>query len=107
MLLIFCQNPMNQLILGDCLEVLQKLEPESIDLIYIDPPFFSTRDYKVSWGADGEFLGVSGRFINEVEKIKQWLHRLLPEMKRVLSIKGILVFRNKNGFLLFVDSLIK
>jgi len=31
---------MNQLILGDCFEVLKKIEMASVDLIYLDPPFF-------------------------------------------------------------------
>ncbi|HDM37639.1 MAG TPA: hypothetical protein ENG55_01095, partial [Candidatus Omnitrophica bacterium] len=40
----------NQLILGDNLEVLRTLPSNSIDLIYIDPPFFSGRQYNVIWG---------------------------------------------------------
>ena len=32
---------------GDCLDWLaKKVESESVDLVYIDPPFFSQRDYK-------------------------------------------------------------
>ena len=39
---------MNKLYYGDCLEILQhSLEDESIDLIYIDPPFNSKRDHNV------------------------------------------------------------
>ena len=42
---------MNTLYFGDCLEVLQKLHGESkegfIDLVYIDPPFNSKRDYNI------------------------------------------------------------
>lgn len=98
---------MNKLILGDCLEVLKKIDSESIDLIYIDPPFLSKKDYEVSWGNNGEFLGISGRFVSEVEKMKKWLYKLLPEMKRVLAVKGIVVFRVENDFILFVDSLIR
>ncbi len=98
---------MNKLILGDCLEVLKKIDSETIDLVYIDPPFFSTRDYKVSWGADGEFLGISGRFVTEEEKMKQWLNKMLPEIKRVLSIKGILLVSVGDNFLLFVEDLIR
>lgn len=41
---------MNQLILGDNLEILKKLNSESVDLIYLDPPFFSNRNYEVIWG---------------------------------------------------------
>jgi len=41
---------MNKLYLGDCLDVLRnelEIKPESIDLIYIDPPFNSKRNYSV------------------------------------------------------------
>lgn len=31
--------PLNQVLLGDCLEVLPKLPPHSIDLIFADPPY--------------------------------------------------------------------
>ncbi len=39
---------MNQLYLGDCLNVLQDfIKDESVDLIYIDPPFNSKRNYNI------------------------------------------------------------
>lgn len=39
---------MNYLYLGDCLNVLRdSVENESVDLIYIDPPFNSKRDYNI------------------------------------------------------------
>lgn len=39
---------MNQLYFGDCLDVLREHIPdESVDLIYLDPPFNSKRDYSV------------------------------------------------------------
>jgi site-specific DNA-methyltransferase (adenine-specific) len=39
---------MNYLCLGDCLEVLRDFIPdESVDLIYIDPPFNSKRNYNI------------------------------------------------------------
>jgi site-specific DNA-methyltransferase (adenine-specific) len=39
---------MNTIYLGDCLEVLRDNIPdESVDLIYIDPPFNSKRDYSI------------------------------------------------------------
>jgi len=43
---------------GDCLEQLEKLPPTCIDLIYIDPPFNSNRNYaewgEVFWGETKE-----------------------------------------------------
>jgi len=39
-------SPENKLFYGDCLTVMQQeMEPESVDLIYLDPPFNSARDY--------------------------------------------------------------
>jgi len=29
--------------IGDCLDVLQEMEPESVDLVYVDPPFFTQK----------------------------------------------------------------
>ncbi|TAG46572.1 MAG: hypothetical protein EAZ31_00270, partial [Cytophagia bacterium] len=55
-------NSMNKLILGDCLEVLKTLETETVDLIYIDPPFFSNRTYEVIWGDKGEIRSFEDRF---------------------------------------------
>jgi len=39
---------------GDCLEQLQSLPDACIDLIYIDPPFNSNRNYEVFWGETKE-----------------------------------------------------
>ena len=36
---------MNRLFYGDCLAVMQEMQRESVDLIYLDPPFNSSRDY--------------------------------------------------------------
>ena len=39
---------MNHLYLGDCLNVLREnIKDESVDLVYIDPPFNSKRDYNI------------------------------------------------------------
>jgi len=35
----------NRLYYGDCLTVMQEMPPGSVDLIYLDPPFNSNRDY--------------------------------------------------------------
>lgn len=51
----------NQLILGDNLDVLKTFPSESVDLIYIDPPFFSNRHYEVIWGDKGEVASFNDR----------------------------------------------
>jgi len=39
---------------GDNLDQLKKLPEECVDLIYIDPPFNSNRNYEVFWGETKE-----------------------------------------------------
>ena len=39
---------------GDNLEQLRKLPDACVDLIYIDPPFNSNRNYEVYWGETKE-----------------------------------------------------
>ena len=39
------QGILNRLYYGDCLRVMQQLNAKSVDLIYLDPPFKSDRDY--------------------------------------------------------------
>jgi DNA modification methylase len=79
---------MNKLILGDCLEVLQKLETESIDLIYIDPPFFSNRTYEVIWGDKGEIRSFEDRWSGGIDHYIDWLKMRIIEMHRILKQTG-------------------
>ncbi len=79
---------MNKLILGDCLEVLQKFETESIDLIYIDPPFFSNRTYEVIWGDKGEVRSFEDRFSGGIDHYIKWLKKRVQEMHRILKSTG-------------------
>jgi DNA modification methylase len=79
---------MNQLILGDCLEVLKKLEPESVDLIYLDPPFFSNRNYEVIWGDKGEVRSFEDRWSGGIDHYIAWLKERVAEMYRVLKPTG-------------------
>ena len=39
----------NTIYCGDCLNKLKDIPDESIDLIYIDPPFSSNRSYVAFW----------------------------------------------------------
>jgi DNA modification methylase len=46
---------------GDNLERLAQLAPECVDLIYLDPPFFSNRSYEVIWGDEAEVRSFEDR----------------------------------------------
>lgn len=43
-------NELNKLIHCDCKDALEKMPSESVDLIYLDPPFFTNKQYEVVWG---------------------------------------------------------
>jgi DNA modification methylase len=79
---------MNQLILGDCLEVMRKMDSESIDLIYLDPPFFSNRNYEVIWGDKGEVRSFEDRWSGGIEHYIAWLKERVTEMHRLLKPTG-------------------
>jgi DNA modification methylase len=79
---------MNQLILGDNLEILKSLESETIDLIYLDPPFFSNRNYEVIWGDAGEIRSFQDRWSGGIDHYIAWLKERVIEMHRLLKPTG-------------------
>ena len=79
---------MNQLILGDCLEVMKKMDSESVDLIYLDPPFFSNRNYEVIWGDKGEVRSFEDRWSGGIDHYIGWLKERVAEMHRLLKPTG-------------------
>jgi DNA modification methylase len=78
----------NKLILGDNLEILKTMDSETIDLIYLDPPFFSNRDYEVIWGDAGEVRSFQDRWAGGIEHYIAWLKERVVEMHRVLKPAG-------------------
>jgi site-specific DNA-methyltransferase (adenine-specific) len=64
----------NKLILGDNLQILRGIASESVDLIYLDPPFFSNRNYEVIWGDKGEIRSFEDRWAGGIENYILWLN---------------------------------
>ncbi len=79
---------MNQLILGDNLEVLKKIESETVDMIYLDPPFFSNQNYEVIWGDKGEIRSFQDRWSGGIEHYIAWLKERVEQMHRILKQTG-------------------
>jgi DNA modification methylase len=80
----------NRLVLGDNLEILKLLESETVDLIYLDPPFFSNRNYEVIWGDEGEVRSFQDRWSGGVDHYISWLKERVIEMHRILKSSGSL-----------------
>jgi len=78
----------NRLFWGDNLHVMRQLPSESIDLIYIDPPFFSGRQYNVIFGDQNELRSFSDIWEGGLPGYLIWLNARLYEMKRLLKKTG-------------------
>lgn len=80
---------MRRLYCGDCLEVLEKrIEPNSVDLIYLDPPFFSNRHYEVIWNDEAEVRSFEDRWEGGVKVYAAWMEERLRACHRVLKPTG-------------------
>jgi site-specific DNA-methyltransferase (adenine-specific) len=80
--------PANRLIWGDNLYVMRQLPSESIDLIYIDPPFFSGRQYNIIFGDQNEVRSFTDIWEGGMPGYLIWLNARLYEMKRLLKKTG-------------------
>ncbi|GHU90699.1 hypothetical protein FACS189476_11000 [Spirochaetia bacterium] len=78
----------NKLILGDNLEILKSIDADTIDLIYLDPPFFSNRNYEVIWGDAGEIRSFQDRWSGGMDHYIGWLKERVEEMHRILKPTG-------------------
>jgi DNA modification methylase len=80
----------NRLFFGDNLHVMRQLPSNSIDLFYIDPPFFSGRNYNVIFGDKNEVRSFSDIWEGGMPGYLVWLNARLYEMKRLLKPTGVL-----------------
>lgn len=76
----------NLIYCGDCLITLKQIPDESVDLIYIDPPFSSNRNYVAFWQEQEK-----RHFEDRFENVKAYLDYMYPrtkELYRVLKSTG-------------------
>ena len=78
----------NKLILGDNLDIMKGMDAESVDLIYLDPPFFSNRNYEIIWGDAGEIRSFQDRWSGGIEQYVAWLKERVEHMHRLLKDTG-------------------
>ena len=78
----------NRLFWGDNLHVMRQLPSQSIDLIYIDPPFFSGKQYNVIFGDQNERRSFMDIWEGGLPGYLIWRNARLYEMKRLLKKTG-------------------
>ncbi len=72
----------------DNVERMARLPAESVDLIYLDPPFFSNRNYEVIWGDEAEVRSFGDRWAGGINHYVRWMRDRAMEMHRVLKPTG-------------------
>ncbi len=78
---------MSEVILGDCLENLKNMKSNSIDMIYLDPPFFTQRTQKGIMKNTEKTLEFSDSW-KSINEYLDYIKVRLIEMKRVLKNTG-------------------
>ena len=72
---------------GDNLKMLKEIPDNSIDLIYIDPPFNSNRNYETFWGDIQQKRAFEDRF-GDAKAYIDYMHPRIVEIHRVLKETG-------------------
>ena len=82
---------LNKAIKKDCLYGIKEIDEKSIDLIYLDPPFFTQKNHKLlTKDRTKEFLFTD--IWNSAEDYASFLHSRMMEMHRVLKDSGSIFF---------------
>lgn len=71
----------NVIYCGDCLVKLKEIPDESIDLIYIDPPFSSNRNYVAFWQEQEK-----RHFEDKFENVRAYLDYMEPRLKQLYRV---------------------
>jgi len=78
----------NNIVLGDCLQILPKIEGSVFDLVFLDPPYFMELSGKSLRRWDGtEAIGVIDQWdrFNSQEEYDDFLTNLLQEVRRLMK----------------------
>jgi site-specific DNA-methyltransferase (adenine-specific) len=77
---------------GDCLDVVRGLAAESVDLVYVDPPFFTQKTHSLVTRDRATTFQFSDEWKSRTEYI-EFMHVRLKEFRRVLKADGSLFFQ--------------
>lgn len=76
---------------GDCLEILRRFDADMVDLIYLDPPFFTQRKQTLKTRDRSTEFSFDDRW-DSIEEYVSFLRDRLYEMHRVLKQTGSIFF---------------
>ena len=79
---IYCDDNLKRLADREC------FPDESVDLIYLDPPFFSNKKCEIIWGDEAEVRSFEDRWAGGIEVYVQWMKERVIELYRILKRTG-------------------
>ncbi|RLB11604.1 MAG: site-specific DNA-methyltransferase [Deltaproteobacteria bacterium] len=86
------QEVLNKVILGDALKALKKLPEESVDMIFMDPPYFLQLPNKklIRWTVKTEVDAVNDDWdkFRSFEEYDDFIKNILTELERVMKPNG-------------------
>lgn len=80
-------NTANRLLLGDCLEKMNEIADSSVDLIYLDPPFFTERKHKLKNRQRTKEFSFDDIWKQE-SSYAEFLHQRILKMRDLLKDTG-------------------
>lgn len=88
----------NAIYCGDCKDVLANFPDESVDLIYLDPPFFTHKNYEIIWNdgyeirsfKDAQWYSKDGKRREDIFVYLDWLKEKIYHCHRILKKNGTL-----------------
>lgn len=84
-----------KLLAGDCLLELQKIDPSSVDLIYLDPPFFSQKEHRLRPRDNSALYSFEDRWNSTGNYVKFIKSRLIACRKVLKDTGSIFLHCNK------------
>ncbi|OGO91582.1 MAG: DNA methyltransferase [Coxiella sp. RIFCSPHIGHO2_12_FULL_42_15] len=79
--------PNNELMLGDCLNQLKKINDESIDLVYLDPPFFTQKKHSLKSRDNKKEYSFNDTWA-DIAEYSNYIKERIIECRRVLKKTG-------------------
>jgi site-specific DNA-methyltransferase (adenine-specific) len=79
------------ILLGDCLQELKRIKPGTVDLIYLDPPFFTQRKHSLKTRDNSKQYSFSDKW-DDVAQYSGFIRERLVECHRILKKTGSVFF---------------
>ena len=80
-------SKIEKLFTGNCIDELGKIEDEKIDLVYMDPPFFTQKDHSLTTRDNSKEYTFDDRW-TDLDEYLELIKSILTESKRVLKNTG-------------------